>query len=313
MRENAIANKKMALRSSPMTVAIEEDGDCGVTVSERTPLKPSTCSLPISTHKSSLGSASGGALSAMASTSSAPTPLQPPISAGVTPTPSLSTALTSTSTVSVPGKRAVVATALPERLVHHRRLKKYASETSFTVDIPTSTDTNSDNTASPPVHDAKSHSRQFHVRAVSGQNTRFASNGGNTVVTKLNRRRQDSDDASNSFGSETTVASGTVTPVSKRNLRMKMRRPKSTGNMGVPTIVSNNNHCGNHIHPASEGLSGTTNAYDPSYTSATVHSFDSNQPLNPADMEHERRPSNFYLFEDDSTHEFDDEVTGEYY
>jgi hypothetical protein len=52
--------------------------------------------------------------------------------------------------------------------------------------------------------------------------------------------------------------------------------------------------------------------YDPSYTSATVHSLDSNQqlPLTIHDMEAERRPSNFYIFDDDSLHEFDDEING---
>lgn len=66
-------------------------------------------------------------------------------------------------------------------------------------------------------------------------------------------------------------------------------------------------------------------AYDPSYTSATVYSADSignihtASGLNAAELGMivpamadaiipvDRRPSNYYLFEDDSTHEFDDE------
>jgi hypothetical protein len=68
-------------------------------------------------------------------------------------------------------------------------------------------------------------------------------------------------------------------------------------------------------HHGSLGNEGTHHShhsqYDPSYTSATVHSLDSNQlPLTVHEIEVERRPSNFYIFDDDSTHEFDDEIAG---
>lgn len=55
----------------------------------------------------------------------------------------------------------------------------------------------------------------------------------------------------------------------------------------------------------------TMNAYDPSFTSATIHSLDSggHQVIPMLD---ERRPSNFYMMDDDSTHEFDDDVNGEF-
>jgi hypothetical protein len=68
----------------------------------------------------------------------------------------------------------------------------------------------------------RSYGRVFHVRAAPYIPATRAGNG-NTVVKKLEqRRRQDSDDASGSVGSETTCASGTVTPVSRRMLRFKV-------------------------------------------------------------------------------------------
>ncbi|KAI6171862.1 hypothetical protein M3Y98_00909400 [Aphelenchoides besseyi] len=223
-----------------------------------------------------------------------------------------------------------VASALPDRL-QHRRLKKYASETSFAVGpsgqlivtprrLPDSASVSpppsfapqpsqiplavaptvrqNSNNSSGVEHDVRSHGRVFHVRAAPAISA-TRGNGATTVAQKLNRRRQDSDDASGSINSETTVASGTVTPVSRRMLRFKLRRPKSTGSMG------------NHQAQDTIGsyTPGGTHIYDPSYTSATVHSLDSNQPLTVQDIEG-RRPSNFYIFDDDSMHEFDDEIQG---
>lgn len=73
--------------------------------------------------------------------------------------------------------------------------------------------------------------------------------------------------------------------------------------------------CVTSFQPNHSGDAGTHHShhsqYDPSYTSATVHSLDSTQmPLTVHDMETERRPSNFYIFDDDSMHEFDDEIQG---
>ncbi|KAI6184793.1 hypothetical protein M3Y97_00634400 [Aphelenchoides bicaudatus] len=224
-------------------------------------------------------------------------------------------------------QQSQVASALPERMKQHKQLKKYASETSFRLS-PAGTfqpprRLNDESVSPPPpqaylpsgaatVHASRhnssgehevrtSHGRVFHVRAAP-PSTRAGN--GNTVVTKIQRRRQDSDDASGSVGSETTCASGTVTPVSRRMLRFKLRRPKSTGSMGCVTSFQAN-HSGDvgthHSHHSQ---------YDPSYTSATVHSLDSNQlPLTIHDMEAtERRPSNFYIFDDESIHDFDDEI-----
>uniref|UniRef100_A0A915DVQ0 Uncharacterized protein n=1 Tax=Ditylenchus dipsaci TaxID=166011 RepID=A0A915DVQ0_9BILA len=199
----------------------------------------------------------------------------------------------------------------------HRRLRKYASETSFAsaVDIPAAAATsNSDETPSPPIpfspleplldghleEEEGTKSGRPTPTKCSINATAGGINGGNVAnkINKLQRRRQDSDEnGSGSVGSETTVASGTMTPQSRRNMRFKMRRPKSTGNMisggqvvgGPPTGT-------NHVHY---------------HQQTTIHSLDDSiqQPPMQGETE-ERRPSNFYLFEDDSNHEFDDEVNG---
>ncbi|CAK5089090.1 unnamed protein product [Meloidogyne enterolobii] len=95
----------------------------------------------------------------------------------------------------------------------------------------------------------------------------------------------------------------------------------------ISAINNNNNNKGNN----------SSVGYDPSYTSATVYSTDSiinihsacGQPTNPetvsgtctgsgapmtadAIIPVDRRPSNYYLFEDDSAHEFDDEGVFEF-
>ncbi len=70
---------------------------------------------------------------------------------------------------------------------------------------------------------------------------------------------------------------------------------------------NNDNRLGQRQH------SGSNNNYDPSFTSVTLHSLDSIQPLTATEpCIEERRHSNFYLFEDDSEHEFDDEATGQH-
>ncbi|KAE9550448.1 hypothetical protein FO519_006338 [Halicephalobus sp. NKZ332] len=230
----------------------------------------------------------------------------------------------------------VPASALPERLINSRRqLRKYASETSFGATAAQamqmvsgscgsggssnggSLSATNEDLPTPPIGESReirTPSRIFHVRPVPVNSSR-GSNGfssANAVINKINqnRRRQDSDDASGSIISENTIASGgTMTPVSRRNLRFKMKRPKSTGNMGpIP------NHSGGvmFVEGRETTTSGATmNAYDPSFTSATIHSLDSGgQQVIP--MLDERRPSNFYMMDDDSTHEFDDDVNGKF-
>lgn len=190
------------------------------------------------------------------------------------------------------------------RLVHTKKqLRKYASETCFAVTDPQSracqsgsTDTrnNSDESVTSSCRDIKSHARIFHVRPVPAT---VRTSNGKTVINKINRRRQDSDEASGSIISETTIASGAATPTTK-NVRLKLKRPKSTGNMGFA----------NHVYGDTMNSAGTVTVYDPSYTSATIHSFDSQHPL-AVPMTEERRASNFYM-DDDSLHEFDDDGNG---
>ncbi|CAD5213784.1 unnamed protein product [Bursaphelenchus xylophilus] len=215
---------------------------------------------------------------------------------------------------------AGVASALPNRFAHHKRLKKYASETSFGLSpgvpivprpvgrveplepAPAGSQQSSRNNSDSGGHDVRGPGRVFHVRTTGPnyqQASRTAGNG-STVANKVHRRRQDSDDASGSVGSETTVASGTITPVSRRMLRFKLRRPKSTGSMG-------NQGQGDTLGQG-DTYHSTGNPYDPSFTSATIHSLESNQQH--VYQDEERRASNFYIFDDDSTHEFDDEVQG---
>jgi hypothetical protein len=142
--------------------------------------------------------------------------------------------------------------------------------------------------------DIKSSTRVYHVRPVPAT---VRTSNGKTVINKINRRRQDSDDVSGSIASETTIASGPTTP---KNVRLKLKRPKSTGNMGYT----------NHIYgDGTMNSAGTVTVYDPSYTSATIHSFDSQQQHMLVPVETERRASNFYM-DDDSMHEFDDDGNG---
>lgn len=231
----------------------------------------------------------------------------------------------------------------------HRRLKKYASESGFGVSVLKKANEvaiggsqpNSDDTPSPPVSGtlepllgstlflkAPTHSDSIEYVEIKTSTGRppltklfkviNVPNGGGTVINKLNKRRQDSDDISGSLGSE---ASGTMTPQSRRNQRFRMRRPKSTGNMiGQNSLNYYHYQDGHQVHccQISGKINDLLNAndnnntinYDPSFTSATIHSLDDSiqQSLNPNEIE-ERRHSNFYLFENDSNHEFG-EVNG---
>lgn len=198
---------------------------------------------------------------------------------------------------------------------------------------------------------------RFFAPNMNNSNNNISTNvcsSGATVINKINRKRQDSDDASGSLGSETTVASGTMSPQSRKNMRFKMRRPRSTGNVVQMTsgnsqqnshlryTIHNNNHVSGR-HPHYSGSSGggfdhttyynqnqqnnyaTNNSgnYDTSFTSATLHSLDdsfhhvhadtySNGAPSACPGADDRRPSNFYLFENDSNHEFDDEINGNF-
>jgi hypothetical protein len=299
---------------------------------------------------------------------------------------------------------------LHKKAPQHRRLRKYASETSFSSTASAGSSrllpsrdplgSSCQTESLQPLATATSlgqegeneilmFSRMLRARspqpgqvtAVSNQSplsvaipfgtttaTRFTPyNGGGNVVaatapsgvaTKVQRKRQDSDDASVSLGSGSTVGSVQMTPQTHRKMmaaqqRQKLRRPKSTGNMltqetspqttpqdrnsipqdrnsmplsgagghfvfvpdGSARVQQRNRNSSNTVLSSSNNNNNNNvNAYDPSYTSATIHSLESlnnTQPLvmigHPDANSEDRRPSNYYLFEDDSTHEFDDE------
>ncbi|TMS35750.1 hypothetical protein L596_003078 [Steinernema carpocapsae] len=170
-----------------------------------------------------------------------------------------------------------------------RKLRKFASETSFSA-TPAKSDVDVDlEASSSSVRQIATRTRVFTVRTVNNIPPR---NGGSAAVIRAARRsRQDSDDASGSLASDATVVSSTVaTPQARHKIkRFRLKRPKSAGNMGQNSYNSMNN---NEI----------------SYTSATIHSLDSLQPLQ-THLESDRRPSNVYMIDDDSTHEFDEDMT----
>ncbi|KAK0396023.1 hypothetical protein QR680_001531 [Steinernema hermaphroditum] len=169
-----------------------------------------------------------------------------------------------------------------------RKLRKFASETSFSA-APVRADIDLEASSS-PVRQVATRTRVFTVRTVNNVPPR---NGGSAVIRAATRRsRQDSDDASGSLASDATVVSSTVaTPQARHKIkRFRLKRPKSAGNMGQNSYSSINNN-------------------ETSYTSATIHSLDSLQPLQ-THLENERRPSNVYMIDDDSTHEFDEDMTG---
>ncbi|KHN80779.1 hypothetical protein Tcan_09865 [Toxocara canis] len=159
-----------------------------------------------------------------------------------------------------------------------RQLRKFASETSFATTLETTSDSSEQELAG-------GRGRVFTVRPVpNNSSNRF--NGGGTVFGRLIRRRQESD-GSGSLGSEATVASASMTPLSRQKMRSRMRRPKSATHMGQGYEVGNY---------GSSGASATLHS---------LHSLDSMQPLTvPKD---DRRPSNVYMMDDDSVHEFEED------
>lgn len=73
------------------------------------------------------------------------------------------------------------------------------------------------------------------------------------------------------------------------------------------TVLSNYNNNGNGVYDPTHSYTSAT-----VQSQATVHSMESLniQPMMAqAECAEERRPSNYYLFEDDSTHEWEDEGT----
>ncbi|VDD96483.1 unnamed protein product [Enterobius vermicularis] len=155
-----------------------------------------------------------------------------------------------------------------------RQLRKFASEANFAVVHENTNDSLESETV--PL---KGHQRIYTVRPNSTCSNRI--NGGGTLFGRMVRSRKTSEE-SGSYGSDATVASGSMTPVSAHRMTFKMRRPKSAGQM---------------VHFPSE-LNASAN-------SGTTQSFDSLQQLTvPCGNQDDRRPSNVYI-DEDSAHEFD--------
>uniref|UniRef100_A0A0N5AD92 Uncharacterized protein n=1 Tax=Syphacia muris TaxID=451379 RepID=A0A0N5AD92_9BILA len=154
----------------------------------------------------------------------------------------------------------------------NKQLRKYASEANFAL-VHESNET--DDLDAP----TKSHQRVYIVQPSTYCSNRI--NGGGTVFGRLTRNRKASEE-SGSFGSDATVASGSLTPLTAQRLAYKMRRPKSTGQMThYPGELNASRHSDN------------------------VQSFDSLKQLNvPSSNIDDRRPSNLYV-DEDSTHEVD--------
>lgn len=143
-----------------------------------------------------------------------------------------------------------------------RKLRKFASETSFAT-----TETASESSVEKEKErEVPTRTRVFTVKPVARLNG-------------IGKRVRHDSEASNSNGSEATVASGANTPIGKKAHFCK--RPKSMSEMNT------------------------------SFTSATIHSLES-QVLIPHVEGDGRRASNVYVLDDDSVHEFDDDQNGNY-
>jgi hypothetical protein len=180
-----------------------------------------------------------------------------------------------------------------------RHLRKFASETSFiTADTVSQTSEDApDDQDPPPIVAVPSRSRMFMVRTY-GPRQQPPSNGqaGKIIHAAARRAREDSDDLSASVDSQTTVQSATMTPQSRRKLRFRLRRPKSAGQ-------------------ARDMMGGSASQLNTSHTSTTVRSLDSIQPLmltceDTAVADRNRRSSNVYILDDDSLHEFGEDISG---
>uniref|UniRef100_A0A914UN70 Uncharacterized protein n=1 Tax=Plectus sambesii TaxID=2011161 RepID=A0A914UN70_9BILA len=181
-----------------------------------------------------------------------------------------------------------------------RKLRKFASETSFiTADTvsQTSEDALDDRVDQAdqdqtPVVPVPSRSRMFMVRTYGSRQPPPVNGQAGKLISAARRAREDSDDLSVSVDSQTTVQSATMTPLSRRKLRFRLRRPKSAGMMG-----------------------GSATQLNTSQTSTTIRSLDSIQPLmlsgeDAALADRNRRTSNVYILDDDSMHEFGEDISG---
>ncbi|MFH4975477.1 hypothetical protein AB6A40_002186 [Gnathostoma spinigerum] len=167
----------------------------------------------------------------------------------------------------------------PSRAKLGRHLRKFASEASFVI-------TPEANSNSSIEHETRrTKGRQSAERAAKQNTPRIINVGALRCMFHL---RNESDDGSASVISEATIASSSVTPTAKRRLKFMMQRPKSVTQMGYP-------------------LPPTVSQLNTSRTSATLRSLDSLQLPEIRAVADERRISNTYMIDEDSTNEFEDE------
>lgn len=150
-----------------------------------------------------------------------------------------------------------------------RKLLKYSSETSF---IETNSESSNE-------LERITNNRKLRHLSVHHTSTFIRANGGNSLFNRIRRHRQHESD-SGSIGSETTVASGIMTPVERQRDRFRIGRPKSAGQMSYSDANSSN--------------------------AITLQSLDSFHPFTVKLSERDETSDNAYNMDDDSAHEFDE-------
>lgn len=164
----------------------------------------------------------------------------------------------------------------------NRKLRKYASETNFSLE---------ESSASKLLEKEESQrtaiggKKVFAIKSIPGD---IVLRDGSAVCSR-HVKHDDSEGEASYSGSDATLASISMTPILRQNLRrLRLNRPKSSTIMYETSISSD--------------------VYN-TQTSATLPSIDSLQQI-ALDMTggtEERRNSIFYNIDDDSLHEFDDE------
>uniref|UniRef100_A0A0R3S6I3 Uncharacterized protein n=1 Tax=Elaeophora elaphi TaxID=1147741 RepID=A0A0R3S6I3_9BILA len=168
----------------------------------------------------------------------------------------------------------------------HKKLRKYASETCFSLEASNSSD------LLPKEKDEKTttgKNKIFSIQPVKTSSIGASVLRDGNVLCSQHIKREDSEGEASCSGSDATLASMSMTPILRqKSRRTRLNRPKSSTYM--------------------YGTSASSDAYN-TPTSATLPSIDSLQQigLGMAGSMEERRESSFYNIDDDSLHEFDDE------
>lgn len=173
------------------------------------------------------------------------------------------------------------------RSLAHRKLRKYASETCFSLDATSITDLLPNDRDELDLETAAK-CKVFSVRPVKST-TCSVKLGDGPTPSYHQPKREDSEGEASYSGSEATVASSSVTPILRhKSKRFRLNRPKSA------TQISGT--------PASSDVYNTL-------TSVTVRSIDSLQQIGfgVATSIDGRHDSSVYNLDDDSLHEFDDQ------